>query len=145
LCRSATVSDWDCYTASRTRELKNRCTGNRTGGSNPSPSASYFIDFKIVTFNVFKMCPICARLLQVRRPFSDDLSTADVDLFHQIINMRLTRPGPLRVMPANNLRGIAELPRTSATSARSTSEQSVIQEQSEFKDLTVAQVKRRLR
>ncbi len=54
------------------------------------------------------MCPICARLLQVRRPFSDDVSTADVDLFHQIVNTRLTRPGPLRVMLANNLRGIAE-------------------------------------
>ena len=46
-------------------ELENRCTGNRTGGSNPSPSASFAFYSSMALTYVFKIlvpeCPmICA-------------------------------------------------------------------------------------
>jgi hypothetical protein len=60
--------------------LENRCTGNRTGGSNPSPSASYFCVLNerrrrvwFATFGRFcgKMLD-CSRIVVVRSPVVPD-------------------------------------------------------------------------
>ena len=43
-----TVSHWAAQTSMRILELENRCTGNRTVGSNPTLSANYLRPINLV-------------------------------------------------------------------------------------------------